>query len=331
MIAAIKLTGKAYNVTRYKEINAWDDLKQIILDALESPYGVANLQIELNIIKIKPNDRRKNIISDDDVTRKYWRTGSGVSYINGLTGEIKFEVKAKNPTTLEHAMQIALMADKNIRTYNEVQDIFKNNEPPNRPFNKNFSYNETQNMFRNSDQYNNRPYNQSFNHERYNNPPSYNRYNNINNTNNGNTNGNQNTRNNNLIVKRCFTCNREVHFASQCRANVRPLNRYNQTHDGLGFITYVNETCSYCNKRGHMADVCFKKQRDEQEPQNIWGYDLNKIQYDREFDYNQGSEVLANAYLYWFVLEHSKWYASGINGLRPLLSSIKSDNSVNFQ
>lgn len=283
MIAATKLTGKAYNATRYKEINAWEDLKQIILDAFESPYGAANLQIELNIVKLKPNEsihsynnRVEEIFqklcnavavgktsSQTMTLRENIGEQALISYINGLTGEIKFEVKAKNPTTLEHAMQIALMADKNIRTYNDVQDIFKNNEPPNRPFNKNFSYNETQNMFRNSDQYNNRPYNQNFNHERNNNPPNYNRYNNINNVNNGNTNGNQNTRYNNLIVRRCFTCNREGHFASQCRMNVRPPNRFNQTNDGNGFITYANETCSYCNKRGHMADVCYKKQRDE--------------------------------------------------------------------
>ncbi|KAF0705494.1 protein DDB G0276689-like [Aphis craccivora] len=114
-------------------------------------------------------------------------------------------------------------------------------------------------MFRNNDQ----PYNQNFNHERNNNPPSYNRYNNINNINNGNTNGNQNTRNNNLKMKCCFTCNREGHFSSQCRVNSRPLNLYNRTQDGLGYVTYAYETCSYCNKRGHMADVCFKKQRDE--------------------------------------------------------------------
>ncbi|KAF0737156.1 protein DDB G0276689-like, partial [Aphis craccivora] len=56
MIAATKLNGKAYNATRYKEINAWSDLKQIIIDAFEPPYGAANLQIELNIIKMKPNE-----------------------------------------------------------------------------------------------------------------------------------------------------------------------------------------------------------------------------------------------------------------------------------
>lgn len=285
MIAATKLTGKAYNATRYKEINAWSDLKQIILDAFESPYGAANLQIELNIIKMKPNEsvhsynnRVEEIFqklcnavavgktsSQTMTLRENIGEQALVSYINGLTGEIKFEVKAKNPTTLEQAMQIALMADKNIRTYNEVQDIFKNNEPPNRPINKNFrTHNETQNMFRNNDQYNNRPYNQNFNHERNNNPPNYNRYNNINNFNNGNTNGNQNTRNNNnLNVRRCFTCNREGHFSSQCRANSRPPNQYNRAQDGLGYVTYAYETCSYCNKRGHMADVCFKKQRDE--------------------------------------------------------------------
>ncbi|KNE88030.1 hypothetical protein PSTG_18575, partial [Puccinia striiformis f. sp. tritici PST-78] len=49
MIAATKLSDRAFNVTRYKEIIEWGDVKKILLDAFETPYGAANLQIELNI------------------------------------------------------------------------------------------------------------------------------------------------------------------------------------------------------------------------------------------------------------------------------------------
>jgi len=58
-------------------------------------------------------------------------------------------------------------------------------------------------------------------------------------------------------------CNREGHFSSQCHMNTVPLKQYNQTQSGLTYTTYACEICSYCNKRGHTATVCFKKQREE--------------------------------------------------------------------
>lgn len=45
-----------------------------------------------------------------------------VSYINGLSDQLRFEVITENPTTLEQAMQIAVIADKNIQTYNDMQE-----------------------------------------------------------------------------------------------------------------------------------------------------------------------------------------------------------------
>jgi len=53
-----------------------------------------------------------------------------VSYINGLTDEMRFELITKKPTSLDRAMQVVLVADKNIRTYNNAREIFRssNNE-----------------------------------------------------------------------------------------------------------------------------------------------------------------------------------------------------------
>ncbi|KAF0722335.1 protein DDB G0276689-like [Aphis craccivora] len=207
MIAATKLTGKAYNATRYKEIIARNDLKQIILNAFESPYGAANLQIELNIIKIKPNESVHSY--NNRVKEIFQKLCNSVAV--GKTSSQTMTLR-ENIGEQALAMQIVLMADKNIRTYNEVQDIFKNNETSNRPFNKNV---------------------RTFNAKRK-------TYLEI---------------TTNIIIYR--------HFSLQCRANSRPLNQYNRTQDGLGYVTYAYETCSYCNKRRHMADVCFKKQRGE--------------------------------------------------------------------
>ena len=124
MIAATKLSDRAFNATRYKEIKVWDDMKKILLDAFETPYAAANLQIELNIIKIKPNEnicaynnrveeiyqKLCNVMAIDKpqneakILRDNIREQALVSYINGLGDHIKFEVKTKNPTSLEQAM-----------------------------------------------------------------------------------------------------------------------------------------------------------------------------------------------------------------------------------
>ncbi|KAL4153351.1 hypothetical protein QTP88_001184 [Uroleucon formosanum] len=145
MIAATKLSDRAFNATRYKEIKIWKDMKKILLDAFETPYAAANQQIELNIIKMRYdeticayNSRVEEIYqklcnavaidktpAEAKILRNNIREQALVSYINGLNDKLKFEVKTKNPTTLEQAMQIAIIAEKNIRTYNDVQEIFR--------------------------------------------------------------------------------------------------------------------------------------------------------------------------------------------------------------
>ncbi|XP_060861802.1 putative actin-fragmin kinase DDB_G0287957 [Metopolophium dirhodum] len=236
MIAATKLSDRAFNVTRYKEIVEWGDMKIILLDAFETPYGAANLQIELNIVKTKHNEticaynnrveeiyqKLCNTVAIDKtpteakILRDNIREQSLVSYKNGLSDQIKFEVKTKNPTTLEQAMKIALITEKNIRTYNDVQDIFRaNNTYSNR--------NTHQNR-----QFNNNNQNTAYNYRNNDNNNNINR----NNTYDRNTNRNPNPRNNNFNVRRCHTCNREGHFSSQCRMNnvaynSRPPNQNN--------------------------------------------------------------------------------------------------------
>ncbi|XP_025207741.1 protein DDB_G0276689-like [Melanaphis sacchari] len=259
MITATKLTGRAFNVTRYKEIKEWNDIKKLLLDAFESPYGAANLQIELNIIKFKNdetiqayNNRVEEIFqklcdavavgkpsSEAIVLRENIKEQAMVSYINGLPNEIKFEVKTKNPNSLDQAMQVALVADKNIRTYNNVQEIFRANH----------------------NEYNKQPnkYNNNYNNNRGQNNNQNTSYRNNNSFRGRNNNQVQNSRNNNFNVRRCFTCNREGHFSSQCRMN-------NQTYTrppGGNTNQNSRDTCTYCNKTGHTIAVCYKKQNDE--------------------------------------------------------------------
>ncbi|KAL4118953.1 hypothetical protein QTP88_011831 [Uroleucon formosanum] len=159
MIAATKLSDRAFNATRYKEIKVWEDMKKILLDAFETPYAAANLQIELNIIKMRYdeticayNNRVEEIYqklcnavaidktpAEAKILRNNIREQALVSYINGLNDKLKFEVKTKNPTTLEQAMQIAIIAEKNIRTYNDVQEIFRTKNTSRQEINSEFN------------------------------------------------------------------------------------------------------------------------------------------------------------------------------------------------
>ncbi|KAL5236482.1 hypothetical protein ACI65C_003892 [Semiaphis heraclei] len=111
MIAATKLTDRAFNVTKYGEINEWSEMKKLLLDAFETPYGAANLQIELNIINLKDNEticsynnrveelfqKLCNTIAVDKpkdealILRENIRAQALVSYINGLSDQLKFE------------------------------------------------------------------------------------------------------------------------------------------------------------------------------------------------------------------------------------------------
>ncbi|KAL4101321.1 hypothetical protein QTP88_021341 [Uroleucon formosanum] len=111
MIAATKLSDRVFNATRYKEIKIWEDMKKILVEEI--------YQKLCNAVAIDKTPAEAKIL------RNNIREQALVSYINGSNDKLKFEVKTKNPTTLEQEMQIAIIAEKNIRTYNDVQEIFR--------------------------------------------------------------------------------------------------------------------------------------------------------------------------------------------------------------
>ncbi|XP_026808703.1 uncharacterized protein DDB_G0289917-like [Rhopalosiphum maidis] len=219
MMAATKLTDRAFNVTRYIEI------KQLLLDAFEppySPYDSVKLRIELYKITIKDNEsvyaynnRVEEIFqklcdaittgkpsSEAAILRVNIEEQSLISYINRFTDEMRFEVKTKNPTSLHRAMQVALLADKNIRTYNNAREIFRSS---------NNEYNRTDDGRNknspNTDRGQNNNQNTSYNYRNDNTRR--------NNFRGRNTNRNQNSRNNDFNARRCYTCNREGNFSSR--------------------------------------------------------------------------------------------------------------------
>jgi hypothetical protein len=312
MITTTKLTGRAFNVTRYREAGNWEVIKQELLNSFEPPYASANLQIELNLIKMGQNEtiseytnRVEGIFqklcnanslnkteSDARAIRENIKEQALVSYINGLTDQLKFEVKTKNPDTLEKAMIVAALAEKDIKTYNEAQEFYnrtRNSNNNNRNNNKNNNINNNNEWNRpesGNNNYRDQNY-QSFNNNNGN-RGQFRRNNNNNNNNRDNyprnnyNNSNSNNNNNNS-GRFCNICSRDGHYASQCKLRqVRQNgNNFNNNFSGQNYnrgnnftrppTNYNNNnnnnnqmlSCTYCNRLGHEITTCYIKQNNE--------------------------------------------------------------------
>lgn len=294
-IASSKLTKKAYNVTKYKEINNWQDIKNILLENFEVSYSASNLQTELSMIRMRETEsvrsynnrvedifqklclaNNKDSVSDSDAAavRRNMKIRALEYYLDGLDKELRMEVKIKNPGTLEEAMQAAVLCEKHIQTYNAVQErieaLNKNdseiNKTRGRPDQKIDNY---RNRNRNNNYYNtnNGQDNNNYNTNNQNSRQNNNNYRNNNNHRNNNNNLFNNRANFNGNNKRCFTCNREGHIASQCRSNNNQRN-YNTYTKPVTNYNARNVACEYCNRSGHDISTCYTKQNDERKNKN---------------------------------------------------------------
>ena len=226
MISTTKLINKAYNTIRYRETTNWENIKQLLLDAFETPYAAGHLQIELNLIKMGAtetingyNNRVESIFqklcsaltagkseeaafSIKDTVKKQ----AIISYIEGLKETLKFEVKISKPNTLEHAMQEAIVADKNITNNLRIHELATGGNPGINNNYNNFGRNNIGRTQINGNRNNFGGNNNNFRGNRGN-------YNNNNNF--------QNNRGNNNNIGRatkCFSCGRDGHRAADCRS-----------------------------------------------------------------------------------------------------------------
>jgi hypothetical protein len=318
MITTTKLTGRAFNVTRYRETGNWDIIRQELLNSFEPPYASANLQIELNLIKMGHNEtiseyttRVEGIFqklcnanslnktaSDAKAIRENIKEQALISYINGLTDQLKFEVKTKNPDTLEKAMIIAALAEKDIKTYNEAQEFY-NKTQNNNNYNRNNNNSDNNNFnrnFQNNGNFKNNNFNRNDNNNYNNNNTNrgnFLRNNNNDNRNNSQPNNNYNRRNNFSRTNnsynydtnniKCGICSRIGHYASQCRSgqmqqntNNRSYNNNNQapnnfTRPATNYNNNNNRalSCTYCGRVGHEISTCYKKLLDERKNNGI--------------------------------------------------------------
>lgn len=142
-----KIKGQAYEVISYEEITSWEMLKTLLKNTYDKPINAAYLQIELFSAKQRNKEslieyatRIRNLVqavSESNTQRKSTSDALAVKtnireqallvFLEGINDKIKVMVKSKNPSTLEQAIQIAIIEDKNI-TPSEVKNNHFNNK-----------------------------------------------------------------------------------------------------------------------------------------------------------------------------------------------------------
>ncbi|KAL4126988.1 hypothetical protein QTP88_011186 [Uroleucon formosanum] len=129
-----RIRGQAYEVIKYEEITSWEMLKTLLKNTYDKPINAAYLQIELFSAKqrykeslIEYATRIRNLVqaisegstqgkstSDALAVKTNIREQALLVFLEGINDKIKVMVKSKNPSTLEQAIQIAIIEDKNI-------------------------------------------------------------------------------------------------------------------------------------------------------------------------------------------------------------------------
>jgi hypothetical protein len=140
-----RIKGLAYEVIKYENITSWDMLKTLLKTTYDKPTNAAYLQTELFSAKqryketlIEYVNRIRNLVqavsegstqgksaSDALAVQNNIREQALLVFLEGISDRIKLMVKSKHPSTLEQAIQIAIIEDKNT-TPNEVKQKSSN-------------------------------------------------------------------------------------------------------------------------------------------------------------------------------------------------------------
>ncbi|CAI6375262.1 unnamed protein product [Macrosiphum euphorbiae] len=140
-----RIKGLAYEVIKYENITSWAMLKTLLKTTYDRPTNAAYLQTELFSAKqryketlIEYVNRIRNLVqavsegstqgknvSDALAVQNNIREQALLVFLEGISDRIKLMVKSKHPSTLEQAIQIAIIEDKNT-TPNEVKQKSSN-------------------------------------------------------------------------------------------------------------------------------------------------------------------------------------------------------------
>ncbi|KAE9542468.1 hypothetical protein AGLY_003329 [Aphis glycines] len=245
-----RITSKALEVCQYRETSNWKTIKKLLRGAFEQQLSPQTLQIGLNSVRMK-ND--ENVLTytgrveqlyynlcnatlanktpeEARILRQTLKDQALAIYINRLKMDLQTILRARNPETLELAMQMARQLEIEFSFNKELQN---NENKVNQNGNKNFNRNRWSNNYQGNNT-NGQKFGYKQNYNRGQNRQGPNNYNNINRNNNfnnfsrnNNNNSNNYPRNNNGQYNNnnrrqqnnpgCYICGRTNHVARDCR------------------------------------------------------------------------------------------------------------------
>ncbi|KAL4136377.1 hypothetical protein QTP88_007925 [Uroleucon formosanum] len=154
-----KLAGNALEATKYRDTEKWEDIKSILKGAFEHRASERTLTIGLNFARMEENESvtsfasrveelyyklctegSKNMSEEESkVYKKQLKNQALIIFLNGLPKHLKLALKARDPKTLETAMQFAKDEEMEHNANLQMEKLTKNMKNQNLKGNNNTS------------------------------------------------------------------------------------------------------------------------------------------------------------------------------------------------
>ncbi|KAL4101206.1 hypothetical protein QTP88_021226 [Uroleucon formosanum] len=156
-----KLAGNALEATKYRDTEKWEDIKSILKGAFEHRASERTLTIGLNFARMEENESVTSFASrveelyynlctegskdmseeESKVYKKQLKNQALIIFVNGLPKHLKLALKARDPKTLETAMQFAKDEEMEHNANLQMEKLTKNMKNQNLKGNNNTSGN----------------------------------------------------------------------------------------------------------------------------------------------------------------------------------------------
>ncbi|KAL4104432.1 hypothetical protein QTP88_019733 [Uroleucon formosanum] len=159
-----KLAGNALEATKYRDTEKWEDIKSILKGAFEHRASERTLTIGLNFARMEENESVTSFASrveeiyynlctegskdmseeESKVYKKQLKNQALIIFVNGLPKHLNLALKARDPKTLETAMQFAKDEEMEHNANLQMEKLTKNMKNQNLKGNNNTSGNNEQ-------------------------------------------------------------------------------------------------------------------------------------------------------------------------------------------
>ncbi|KAL4084029.1 hypothetical protein QTP88_029345 [Uroleucon formosanum] len=159
-----KLAGNALEATKYRDTEKWEDIKSILKGAFEHRASERTLTIGLHFARMEENESVTSFASrveelyynlctegskdmseeESKVYKKQLKNQALIIFVNGLPKHLNLALKARDPKTLETAMQFAKDEEMEHNANLQMEKLTKNIKNQNLKGNNNTSGNNEQ-------------------------------------------------------------------------------------------------------------------------------------------------------------------------------------------